>query len=101
MANDAFKTGESYTLAELFSKDHQIIIPDLQRDYCWGDSCHTEERKELVSGFARKLLELFQNNKVRHVRHELFLEGVHQRTRLKHKQRLRSFRHLQSITTWK
>ena len=63
MANDAFKTGESYTLAELFSKDHQIIIPDLQRDYCWGDSCHTEERKELVSGFVRKLLELFQNNK--------------------------------------
>ena len=63
MANDAFKTGESYTLAELFSKDHQIIIPDLQRDYCWGDSCHTEERKELVSGFVRKLIELFQENK--------------------------------------
>ena len=31
-----FITGETYTLAELFSGNRRIIIPDLQRDYCWG-----------------------------------------------------------------
>jgi hypothetical protein len=29
-------TGESYTLSTLFSRDNKIVIPDLQRDYCWG-----------------------------------------------------------------
>ena len=32
-----FITGETYTLAELFSEDRRVVIPDLQRDYCWGD----------------------------------------------------------------
>ena len=37
-----FISGETYTLAELFSGNRKIIIPDLQRDYCWGNSVHTE-----------------------------------------------------------
>lgn len=54
-----FVTGETYTLAELFSGNRRIIIPDLQRDYCWGDQTHTAEKKELVSGFIETLMQQF------------------------------------------
>ncbi len=57
-----FITGETYTLAELFSGNRRIIIPDLQRDYCWGDKIHTDEKKELVSGFVKNLINQFDNN---------------------------------------
>ncbi len=36
MDYNTLKTGEPYTLSSLFSKDNKVIIPDLQRDYCWG-----------------------------------------------------------------
>lgn len=57
-----FVSGETYTLSELFSGNRKIIIPDLQRDYCWGDKIHTNERKELVSGFVNNLINQFINN---------------------------------------
>ena len=63
MANKInFITGETYTLAELFSGERRIIIPDLQRDYCWGDENNTKstgENGELVSGFVNNLLTQF------------------------------------------
>lgn len=63
MANKInFITGETYTLAELFSGERRIIIPDLQRDYCWGDENNTKstgEKGELVSGFINNLLTQF------------------------------------------
>ena len=49
------RNGEEFTLRELFSHDNKIVIPDLQRDYCWGDSAfieHEKSQKELVSGFV-------------------------------------------------
>lgn len=57
-----FITGETYTLAELFSGERRIIVPDLQRDYCWGDENNTKstgEKGELVSGFVNNLLAQF------------------------------------------
>lgn len=57
-----FITGETYNLSEFFSGERKIIIPDLQRDYCWGDSTHTSEKKELVSGFVNTLLDLFDSS---------------------------------------
>ena len=52
MANKInFITGKTYTLAELFSESRFVIIPDLQRDYCWGNP-----EKELVSGFISSLI---------------------------------------------
>lgn len=47
-------TGETYTLAELLSGERKIIIPNLQRDYCWGDKTNKKssgERGKLVSDF--------------------------------------------------
>lgn len=52
-------TGETYTLSELFSGERRIIVPDLQRDYCWGfiSGKPTTGAKDLVSEFIRTLLE--------------------------------------------
>lgn len=69
MANKInFITGETYTLSELFSGERRIIIPDLQRDYCWGNEDNdkgTGEKGELVTDFVNNLLgqfEEYQNN---------------------------------------
>lgn len=50
-------TGETYTLSELFSGHRRIIIPDLQRDYCWGNDCNN-----LVGGFIDTLRTQFESN---------------------------------------
>ena len=61
-------SGESYNLAELFSGNRRIIIPDLQRDYCWGDNAAL-----LVSDFLNTLLRQFNNKKDRYKRLSLGL----------------------------
>lgn len=43
-------TGDVCTLSKLFSKDNVVIIPDLQRDYCWGTK---KNEKDLVRDFVR------------------------------------------------
>lgn len=52
-------TGETYTLAELFSGERRIIIPDLQRDYCWGNSESSTDRHGLVPRFIDTLVDQF------------------------------------------
>lgn len=54
-------TGETYTLSELFSGNIRVIIPDLQRDYCWGDPTHTDKKIDLVSNFVENLHTQFNN----------------------------------------
>ena len=57
------KNGESCSIKELFSGDNKIIIPDLQRDYTWGDEKHGSEKKELVTDFCNSLYEMFVEKK--------------------------------------
>lgn len=45
--------GERYTLEQLFSEDNKIIIPDLQRDYCWPE----HKDGALVDDFVSSLAE--------------------------------------------
>jgi uncharacterized protein with ParB-like and HNH nuclease domain len=45
-------TGDECTLFKLFSKDNVVIIPDLQRDYCWGTKTND---KDLVRDFVRSI----------------------------------------------
>ena len=48
------ESGKNYTIEQLFSGDNnKIMIPDLQRDYCWGNENHN-----LVKGFVESLIEL-------------------------------------------
>lgn len=45
-------TGLSYNLTQIFSGQYtKIIIPDLQRDYCWGG------RGRLVRDFLENIFE--------------------------------------------
>lgn len=56
------ESGQEYTLNELFNCYNRIIIPDLQRDYCWGDKAwdkDAEKPRELVSGFIDSLISSF------------------------------------------
>lgn len=55
MEYNKLETGKSYTLKDLFSKDNKIIIPDLQRDYCWGT--RNKDGIELVSNFVKNIKE--------------------------------------------
>ena len=59
--NNPFISGENITLKRLFTGDNKIIIPDLQRDYCWGDDSHTDEKKDLVTDFVKGLISQFDN----------------------------------------
>lgn len=60
--NLKLESGHEYTLKQLFHGKNRIIIPDLQRDYCWGDKAwdkDAENYTELVSGFTDSLLSFF------------------------------------------
>lgn len=56
------ESGHSYKLTDLFTDNRHIIIPDLQRDYCWGDKKHGDNKIELVSGFLNSLNDVFIKN---------------------------------------
>jgi len=58
MTYNKLETGTEYTLSQLFSFDRKIIVPDLQRDYCWGTK---REGKELVTDFLESLRKGFEN----------------------------------------
>ena len=55
-----FISGKEYRLQDFFSGDNKIVIPDLQRDYCWGDKAVVgKEQRELVTDFVKNLWEQF------------------------------------------
>ncbi|MBQ3750034.1 MAG: DUF262 domain-containing protein [Bacteroidales bacterium] len=54
MEYNKLSTGEAYRLIDLFSKDNKIIIPDLQRDYCWG-TAFDKDGKNLVERFIENI----------------------------------------------
>ncbi len=51
----SIESGKQYSISELFSGDKRIIIPDLQRDYCWGNT-----KKNLATNFLHSLNGLFE-----------------------------------------
>lgn len=57
---------DEYSISELFSTDdRKIVIPDFQRDYCWGNK-HYGEKKDsnIVEGFIDTLLEEQNKGKI-------------------------------------
>lgn len=55
-----FISGASYTLKEIFSGENdKIVIPDLQRDYCWGNP-----DVNLVDQFVHSLLEMDKSTSI-------------------------------------
>ena len=62
-----FISGTEYRLSDLFGGDTKIVIPDLQRDYCWGDKAYSpskeEKPRELVTDFIKNLVEISEISK--------------------------------------
>ncbi len=58
MNDKGFVTGESYQLKDIFSDDRKIVIPDLQRDYCWGSKEDNETNR--VWKFVNSHYKLFK-----------------------------------------
>ena len=58
------ESNKIYSLSELFSTNNRkIIIPDFQRDYCWGDEVHGANKgTDIVSSFMDTLFEEFEES---------------------------------------
>ena len=54
------ESGNNYKICQIFCGDNnKIMIPDLQRDYCWGNP-----ENNLVKGFVDGLLEMNHNQSI-------------------------------------
>lgn len=49
-------SGKSYNLSQLFSGALNIVIPDMQREYCWPTAVSNINNKNLVENFVFDLL---------------------------------------------
>ena len=60
-----FISGNEYSLSDFFGGDTKVIIPDLQRDFCWGDKAvvdvKSKKTRELVTDFVKNIIDLFEN----------------------------------------
>lgn len=63
--NIKFESGREYSFSQLCKGENKIVIPDLQRDYCWGDKAWNKDvntNSEIVSQFLEQLWQLYQQN---------------------------------------
>lgn len=54
-------SGDPYSLKGLFTKNNRIIIPDMQREYCWAHTISAINNENLVEKFVGDLLESNKN----------------------------------------
>lgn len=58
-------SGEAYSLCEIFcGENDKIIIPDLQRDYCWGNPISNNSEDSLASSFIDSILRLEKSQEI-------------------------------------
>lgn len=55
------KQGSFNSLSDILNGQNQLIIPDLQRDYCWGHIKPKDQEKTLAYNFCYELLEAAKN----------------------------------------
>ena len=54
-------SGNTYSLNEIFSgENNKVIIPDLQRDYCWGNPFSKDSEDSLVDSFLESMINVFK-----------------------------------------
>ncbi len=57
LRNSPLQSGVSYTLYEFFGSKRAIVIPDLQRDYCWATTkTSTGDEQYLVEAYVNDLI---------------------------------------------
>lgn len=58
-------SGEAYSLCKIFcGENDKIIIPDLQRDYCWGNPISNNSEDSLASSFIDSILRLEKSQEI-------------------------------------
>lgn len=58
-------SGQAYSLKEIFrGENDKVIIPDLQRDYCWGNPISSENNSSLVESFIESILNLEKSSDI-------------------------------------
>ena len=58
-------SGRPYSLKEIFcGENDKVIIPDLQRDYCWGNSFSTDNEDSLVNSFMDSIFRLDKSSDI-------------------------------------
>ena len=64
--HNMFVKNSTYSLKEIFSGENdKVIIPDLQRDYCWGNPYSKDREESLVDSFLDSILEVFNKSQER------------------------------------
>lgn len=80
MKIDKLISGEEYGLKDIFCGEWKIVIPDLQRDYCWGLETFDKEGKkqgELVSQFLTAIISAYKDHLTNGMRDNLTLGIVY------------------------
>lgn len=58
-------SGKAYSLSEIFcGENDKVIIPDLQRDYCWGNPILDNAEDSLASSFIDSILRLEKSQEI-------------------------------------
>lgn len=58
-------SGEAYSLSEIFcGENDKVIIPDLQRDYCWGNPISDNAEDSLARSFIDSILRLEKSQEI-------------------------------------
>lgn len=56
------RSGETYCLAQMLRDKRQLVVPDMQRDYCWAHTQSEIDGNSLVTNFVRDLKLQVQSN---------------------------------------
>jgi uncharacterized protein with ParB-like and HNH nuclease domain len=57
-------SGNSYSIKTIFGGDYKIVIPDMQREYCWATVKPENETKSLITLFIEDLIKSIQNKSI-------------------------------------
>ncbi len=69
LRNEPLQSGVSYSLYEFFGPKRDIVIPDLQRDYCWASTIIvTGDGQTLVEAYVDDLILASQKRRGRSIK---------------------------------
>ncbi|MDO9152769.1 MAG: DUF262 domain-containing protein [Paludibacter sp.] len=50
-------SGDSYSIKDIFSGNYKIVVPDMQREYCWSYTFSDINNKSLVENFISDIIQ--------------------------------------------
>lgn len=60
----SLENGKPCTIGTLFHGDNKVVIPDMQREYCWARTINPITGKPLVFNYIKDIIDLYAKNKV-------------------------------------